>query len=102
MTPTPFTVGAFVAGAPASPRALVRHHDLLTAYADGAIEDEREAYLSHYAFGPEMRAHYKANRNSVAGFAGPCFARWLVLAIDRPDLNEAQADARRLVKTIQQ
>lgn len=93
MTPTPFNVGAWVLGAPTSPRALVRHADLLTAYADGAVEDEREAYLSHYAFGPELRAHYAANRNSVAGFAGPCGCRWLTLDIDRADL----ADARRLV-----
>ena len=36
MTPTPFNVGAFVAGAPTSLRALVRHADLLTAYAAAA------------------------------------------------------------------
>ena len=97
MTPPLFNVGAFVSGAPASPRALVRHCDLLTAYADGAIEDDREAYLSHFAFGPEMQSHYSANLNSVAGFAGPCWCRWLVLDIDRANLVEALADARRLV-----
>lgn len=96
-TPAPFDVGAFVPGAPASPRALVRHADLLTAYADGAIDDGREAYLSHFTFGPEMRAHYAGNRNSVAGFAGPCWCRRLVLDIDRTDLADALADARRLV-----
>src|SRR5690606_22348476 len=37
MTPTPFNVGVFVQGATTSPRALVRHGDLLTAYADGAL-----------------------------------------------------------------
>ena len=95
-------VGAYVIGAPTSPRALVRHADLLTAYADGAIEDEREAYLSHFVFGPEMTAHYRANRNSVAGFAGPCGCRRLVLDIDRPNLVDALADARRLVQTIHQ
>ncbi len=93
MTPTPFNVGTFVLGAPASPRALVRHADLLTAYADGAIEDEREAYLSHFVFSTEMREHYSANRQSVVGFAGPCWARWLVLDIDRADLDEALTDA---------
>ena len=97
MTTPCHNVGAFVSGAPTSPRALVRHADLLTAYADGAVEDEREAYLSHFAFGPELRAHYRANRNSVAGFAGPCGCRWLVLDIDRADLVDALADARRLV-----
>lgn len=102
MTASSLHVGAFVLGAPTSPRALVRHDELLNAYADGAIEDEREAYLSHFAFGPEMQVHYWANRNSVAGFAGPCGARWLVLDIDRADLVEALADARRLVQAIHQ
>jgi len=98
----PFTVGAYVHGAPTSARALVRHANLLTAYADGTLEDEREAYLSHFAFGVEMKAHYAANRNSVAGFAGPCWCRWLVLDIDRANLVEALTDARRLVTFLQQ
>lgn len=102
MSAPPFNVGAFVLGAPTSPRALARHDDLLNAYADGAIDDEREAYLSHFAFGPEMQVHYQANRNSVAGFAGPCWCRWLVLDIDRADLVEALADTRRLVQAIHQ
>jgi hypothetical protein len=97
MTAPAFTVGAFVLGAPTSPRALVRHGDLLSAYAVAALDDEREAYLSHFAFGPDMQTHYAANRNSVAGFAGPCWCRWLILDIDRADLAEALADARRLV-----
>lgn len=92
-----FNVGAYVLGPPTSPRDLFRHADLLTAYADGVIEDDREAYLSHFAFGPEMQAHFRANRNSVAGYAGPCRCRWLVLDIDRADLADALADARRLV-----
>lgn len=102
MTAPPFTVGAFVLGAPTSPRDLVRHGDLLTAYADCEIDDQREAYLSHFTFGPEMQAHYAANRNSVKGYTGPCGCRWLVLDIDRADLAEALADARRLVSALDQ
>src|SRR5262245_41971879 len=97
-----FNVGAFVLGAPTSSRALVQHAGLLNAYAEGAIDDEREAYLSHFVFGPEMGTHYRANRNSVADFAGPCWCRWLVLDIDRADLAEALADARRLVQALDQ
>jgi hypothetical protein len=96
-------VGAFVLGAPTSARALVRHADLLTAYADGTMADEgetREAYLSLYVFGAEMQDHFAANQNSVAGFAGPCWARWLVLDIDRDGPAEALADVRRLVAAI--
>ncbi len=105
MTATPFNVGAFVSGAPTSPRALVRHADLLAAYADGAMIDRDatgEAYLSHFAFGAEMQTHYAANRQSVAGFAGPCWARRLVLDIDRTDPAGALYDARRLVTAIYQ
>src|SRR5262245_39948092 len=99
----PFNVGAYVLGATHNPRALVRHDDLLTAYADGAMaerDETREAYLSHFAFGLEMRTHHAANRHSVAGYVGPCWCRRLVLDIDRPDLAEALADARRLVAMI--
>lgn len=102
MSPNSFIVGAYVYGSPASPRALVPHADVLTAYADGTIEDDREAYLSHFSFGPEMRTHYATNRNSVAGYEGPCWCRWLVLDIDRADLADALADARRLVGAIHQ
>ena len=102
MTADPFTVGAFVCGPPHSPRALVRHGGLLVAYADGLIDDPREAYLSHFAFGPDLEDHHAASRGSVAGFAGPCWCRWLVLDIDRPDPAVALADARRLVVFVHQ
>lgn len=95
-------VGAFVRGAPTNPRILVRHDDLLRAYTDGDVADEGEAYLSHFIFGPELVAHFKAHRNSVAGYAGPCGARWLYFDIDRTDRNEAVEDCRQLVRTIQQ
>lgn len=105
MTPTPADVGAYVLGPPTAPRALARHADLLAAYADGVMLDrgeDREAYLSHFAFGPEMPAHYAASRNSVAGFAGPCRCRRLVLDIDRADPAAALADARKLVAFLHQ
>jgi hypothetical protein len=100
MTSTPFNVGVFVQGPPTSPRVLVRHADMMTAYANGEMADAgetREGYLSHFVFGPEMQDHYTKNRNSVAGFAGPCWCRYLVLDIDRADLGEALVDARKLV-----
>lgn len=106
MTPTPFNVGAFVLGSPTTPRSLVRHGDLLSAYADGAMIERDatgEAYLSHFVYGAEMQSHFAANRNSVAGFVGPCSCRWLVLDIDRTDdLAGALVDARRLVASLYQ
>jgi hypothetical protein len=100
VTSTPFNVGVLVWGAPTSPRALVRHAELFTAYADGAMAErgeDREAYISHYVFGEELQRYYASNRNSVAGFAGPCCCRWLVLDIDRNDLATALKDTCRLV-----
>jgi hypothetical protein len=102
---TPFNVGVLVLGAPTSPRILVRHAELLTAYADGVMTEQgedREAYLSHFVFGEELQRYYATNRNSVKGFAGPCCCRWLVLDIDREDdLGAALADACRLTAFIQ-
>lgn len=100
MTADAFTVGAYVRGATDSPRLLCRHLDLFAAFADGLMIDRDvtgEAYLSHFAFGPDLAAHHAANRGSVAGFAGPCGGRWVVLDIDRPDPAAALADARTLV-----
>jgi hypothetical protein len=105
VTSTPFNVGAFVLGAPTSSRVLVRHAELLTAYADGVMTEQgedREAYLSHFVFGEELAGHFTAHRQSVAGFAGPCSCRWLVLDIDRADLATALADTCRLVASIRE
>ena len=96
----PFIVGAYVLGGTDSPRDLKPHGELLTAYADGTIDDHREAYLSHFAYGSEMRRHFAANRNSVAGYVGPCGCRYLVLDIDRGDLAAALCDCRKLVSFV--
>lgn len=100
MTIPRHNVGVFVLGTPTSPRALKKHAELWDSYASGAMAhhgEDREAYLSHFVFGVEMRTYYASNRNSVAGYFGPCWARWLVLDIDRVDLETALADTRRLV-----
>ena len=99
MTDSPFACGLAVSGPTNSDRQLVRHEPTLNVFADGEGESG-EAYLSHFVFGPEMFAHFRANGGSPAGFAGPCAARYVVLDIDRPDLNDALADCRKLVQTI--
>lgn len=100
MTGPTFDVGAYVWGGKESARDLKPHARVFNAYADGTFEDDREAYLSHFAFGQEMRSHYKANRNSVAGYAGPAWCRRHLLDIDRTDLVDALNDARRLVQAV--
>jgi hypothetical protein len=91
-----YDVGVLVAGPVSAPRHLVEHRRTLEAFADGDVEFDAEAYLSHYQFGPEMESHYKRNGGSVAGFMGACCCRWLVLDIDRSSIDSALADARRL------
>ena len=105
MTADALTVGAYVRGATNTPRLLCSHADLFAAFADGTMIDRDatgEAYLSHFAFGPDLEAHHAANRGSVAGFAGPSWCRYLVLDIDRPDPTAALADARKLVAFVHQ
>jgi len=99
VTDSPFVCGLAVKGPTNSDRIRVGHEPTLTVYADGEGEPG-EAYLSHFVFGPEMREHFRANGGSPAGFAGPCVARHVVLDIDRPDLNDALADCRKLVQTV--
>ena len=104
MTAT-YTIGAYVQGPPSSPRVLVRYDDLFMAYVRGEMAEQgevREAYLSHYVFGCDLQHHYNANRNSVAGYNGPCCCRWLIFDIDRDDLAAALADTRRLVAAIRE
>jgi hypothetical protein len=99
MTRADFTVGAWVRGEVRSPRALVRHGDLLAAYTDGGMADRGEtgeAYLSHFVFDRAMVEHHRT-KASVAGFVGACWCRWLHLDIDATDLGVALADARKLV-----
>lgn len=97
-----FNVGVLVWGPPSSPRVLVRHHELLVAAAENELDIPGEAYLSHFVFDREMQRHYEKNRNSVAGFQGPCWARWIVLDVDRPNLNDALRDTCRVVAFIQE
>ena len=77
-----------------------------SATAVGTPQDDVDKLMHMVAdeagveLGAEMKAHYSANRKSVAGYAGPCSCRWLVFDIDRENLAEALADARRLVSEI--
>lgn len=95
-------VGVLVEGAPDGPRKLALWRDLLTAYADLRLDTDREAYLSHFVFPADMVTHYRAAGRSVRGYGRPCWARWVVIDIDRPSLSDAQAAARRLSATLLQ
>ena len=89
-------VGAYVRGSPESSRQLIRWRELMDAYADGEFDTNHAAYISHFVYASAMVDHFKANNSSVAGFNGPTWAKWIVFDIDRPNLDDALADARRL------
>jgi len=102
---TPYNIGAFVLGPPSSPRMLVKHADLFLAYSRGEMAERgemREAYLSHFIYSDEIKRHYVENHNSVAGYVGSCWCRYLIVDIDRDDLSAALTDARRLVAAIRE
>jgi hypothetical protein len=94
--------GFRVVGHRAGRRRLVDWRAALAAYAecDPKAQPEREAYLSHFVFGPDFAEHLEREKTEK-GYNGPCGAHWLFWDIDRPDdLELALRDARRLAGTI--
>ncbi|MHB1037772.1 MAG: DNA primase [Pirellulales bacterium] len=90
-----------IVGPTSEPRRLVVAAAALAGYAacDDRAEVHREAYLSAFQFGNDFADHLKAT-GSTAGFAGPCWASWLWFDIDRPDLDAALKDTRRLAAVL--
>jgi len=78
-------------------RRLVDWSAAFVAYcdADDRAEVNRESYLSAFCFGVDFRDHLTATR-SVRGFAGSTWSPWLWIDLDRDELDQALADARRL------
>lgn len=100
MTPMPY--GLRVVGGKSAERRLVDWRAALAGYAacDAPAEVEREGFLSHFVYGPELKSHLDAE-GSERGFDGPCGADWLFFDLDRPnDLDAALGDARRLYEGI--
>jgi hypothetical protein len=82
-------------------RRLVHWRAAFAGYAecDQRAEVNSEAYLSAFTFSDEFR-HRLELSGTTKGYAGPCFAPWLWVDIDRDgDLEAATHDARRLCAT---
>lgn len=102
--------GLRVTGPTNGPRRLCWWRELLTWHADldPRINPHQEAYTSHFVFDEDMRKHFLSNfdpetrQYSERGYNGPCWAKWVVLDIDRENLSEALADARKLVSVVVQ
>lgn len=99
MNSTPY--GFRVVGSPFADRRLV---DWQAAFlgcccCDERADVERESYLSAFTFGADFRRHLNGT-GTTKGFRGACGSPWLWLDIDRPDLDAATADARRLAAAL--
>jgi hypothetical protein len=94
--------GFRITGPTSNNRRLIIWPAAFGAYADcdTRAEIEREAYLSAFCFGDDFRKHLNCF-GSVRGFDGATWSPWLWFDIDRPDLDAAVADCRRLVAGIE-
>jgi hypothetical protein len=96
------TFGFRIVGPTSNDRRLINWPAAFGAYADcdTRAEIEREAYLSAFCFGDDFAEHL--NRfGSVRGFEGATWSPWVWFDIDRPNLDAAVADCRRLVAGIE-
>jgi hypothetical protein len=94
--------GFRVIGGVWDPRRPVDWRAAFDAYCacDDRAQIDRQAYLSHFWFGPDFD-EYLARTGSEKRFTGPCCCDWLHWDIDRgDDLQGALNDARRLVASV--
>jgi len=55
-----------------------------------------DCFCTYFQFDKGLLDYVKHNHDSVAGYDGPCYARFLPLDIDSPDLNQAVKTAREI------
>lgn len=102
MTPPRMPYGFRVVGPTWARRRLVDAAAAFAAYArlDDRADVHREAYLSAFVFGGDLRDHL-AQYGTPKGFGGACWSPFLWFDVDREgDLGAALSDARRLAAVI--
>jgi len=57
-----------------------------------------DCFCTYFLFDKGLMDYVKHNRDSVAGYQGPCHAHFLPLDIDSPDLNQALGTAREITR----
>jgi len=92
-----FRFGFRVVGDCRQPRRLADWPRAFRAHAacDPRAECDKESYLSAFCFDRDFAAHLERT-GTTRGYAGPCWAPWLWLDVDDPDLRQAVDAARRL------
>jgi hypothetical protein len=89
--------GGFVDGAPNALRHVVSAEALIRAYHQlDEVNTDREGYGTVYQYPAAEYRGYVERSGSPKGYAGPAACCRLVWDIDRPDLNAALVDARKL------
>jgi hypothetical protein len=86
-----------VVGGSANRWEIVSYRETLRLYAaaDPSVQPELPAYLSAFAFPTAFKHHVDAT-GSTAGYVGPVGVPSLNFDIDRPDLDAAIKDTKRL------
>jgi hypothetical protein len=87
-----------VVGGAENRREVVSYRKAMALYAiaDPSVLPELPAYLSAFAFPTAFMEHVRTNGGSTAGYAGPVAVPSINFDIDRPDLDIALRDTRRL------
>ena len=101
-TPPATLVGGFVEGSLTAPRTVVQAEALFRAFHElelpEGLDTDGEAYGTVFQYPKaEYAAHVRVH-GSPKGYAGPAACCRLVWDIDRPDLEAALDDARKLAR----
>lgn len=93
--------GFRIVGSCQNDRRLIDWPSAFGAYCDcdEKAKIENESYLSAFCFGDEFRELMDAT-GSPKGYTGATWAAWLWFDIDRDELENATADARKLAGTL--
>lgn len=102
MSAAEFRYGLHVPGPTHCQRIPVIWDDLFAAAAaaEPPFDPKAEGYLSAFRFDRAMLTHLKDHAGSAAGFTDSVWSRVLWFDLDRENLADALADARRLVTVL--
>ncbi len=98
-----YTTGFSRVGGKGGPRDLVQQDDVLRAYAacEASVPTGVSGFVSIYQYTSDLANHVKKNGGSLAGYRGPCWARWLAIDLDGDGtdagLDRVLDDIRKLV-----
>jgi hypothetical protein len=95
---TGYSFGLLVRGGKGRPRKFVRFAEAFAGYCSchPSVDPAEEAYLSAFAFRPEMHDYMRANGGSTAGFAGSLHGKYIWIDQDSADLGQTLLGTRKI------